>query len=1120
MAAYWIDIEDLDGVKLGPGPITTAISWNSTAKLDRAGTFSFTMPAGDDRADLVRPKRVAHCWTVDGGILQSVGAGIVDTITIAAGADGAPLMTVSGDDLLRQLTYRSVGELKLSDSSYVHPAELFMRTLSAGQDFDDEYDTANGGAGYDGIALASDLQVGDATTEETITLDQATVAGTGKLIYIKYPVVFNEIVFVLGGTKNGITTSVIQYEYYNAEDGEWQTLAVEDGTITGTTPFAKSGTVSFSGPQGWGPAAGEPCYKVRFYDTTADTGAIDFADISVHLDEPTPTPLAEVMPYAPDGWALDTVNGYSDIEAATEFGDNLLSNASFETLTSSGTPDVFTGWDNIVAGAQDIQQAGGAQSGSYCLEFTSDADDSNPYIYQTVACDADVDYRLTYWTKGDGTHQAAHLVSVSQDSGTTYYQLTAIEDSGVTAATWTRITRDITAPAGTTHIRVWFVGPYDAVGTAYIDNVSLRQRFGGEVMEEFAGESVLSALVTVAEQTGEHFTLSPNGREVLWLRKDAPDSGVRAIGGIEGVAARDNNKICLITDLTEVHNAYELASRVYPFGGGVGSDRVTLADCTRAAPTGYTLSTTDNYLKRDAAETELGRIDRIQNWADVNAYSSAISHRQFASNQLFDRAYEWLSTHSATNTARNSSDPVISYDTFTRANGAALGSTETTGPDGYDLDAYAWTEDTYSISGNTALNTPALGSDELGGEGAFAAAGSWSAGTGWTIGSGVATHDGGAGDITQDVLTAGKWYRCDWTISAYTDGSAVPVFGSGTLGRSRRAAGTFIDTYLAADVQAGIMGGTDSTFSVDNVTYKEINLADMFAVQETNTAEVSIDVTMPARTQGTQTGVVLRLNDATTPTEFIIVYQTFVGGSIQAVEIVQCTVAGGYETLGSWPSTYTANQVLRARVEGGVVTVSVLAAAGVDGAEGAETRLGSCYTSVLTGTLHGLFSTQAGNTFDNVKITQLDAAGYDVPRAYRLTVAKLNRLLLPGYTVRVQYQKRIGDYVVFDIDENMHVLGSTVRIDDGGLRTVALEVATVRAPILTDADYIANEIKQARYARSRTQGAQGLNDGGGGIAYAMGVRDGRIVNIARQTPVADGTYSSVTVVNGVVTAGS
>ncbi len=801
MSQYWIDIEDSSGTKLGGGPITSGVAWQSTRRLDRAGTFSFTMPAGDERAKLVRVKRVARCWTVDGGVLQHLGSGIIDNITVTEGVDGAPMLTVSGDDLLRQLTYRSVGELALSDVSYVHPADVFVRILSAGQDFDDEYDTAHSGAGFDRLSLATDLAVGDTTTEETVTLDIAERSGAGKIVYIKHGLVFDEIVFVLGGTKNGITTSVIRYEYYNAEDGEWQTIGVTDGTLNGTTPFGKSGTVSFRPPSGWGPSAGEPCYKMRFYATTNDTGAIDFADISVRVTEPTSTPVTKIMDYAPAGWSLDTVNGYADITSATEFGNNLLSNGSFETLTGSGTPDNFASWTESISGSQDIQQVGGAQDGDYCVRFTGDDNNLSPEISQAIACSDATNYRLSYWTKGDGAHQNAHYVSVSQNGGSTYYKITAVEDNGVTGTSWTPIVRDIVTPGGTTHIRVAFQGPYNVVGTAYLDNASLKTHLGGEVLMEFANDTVLAALVAVAEQTGEHFTLSPNGKEVLWFRTDTPDSGVRLIGGIEGFAARDNNKIGLITSLTEIHNAYELASRVYPFGGGYGSDRVTLADCTRVAPSGYILDKTNNYLSRTAAQTALGQVDRILNWADINAVNPSLAQRQFAANQLFDRAYAWLSTHSATDTDRESPD-------------------------------------------------------------------------------------------------------------------------------------------------------------------------------------------------------------------------------------------------------------------------------------------------------------------------------YDVPRAYRITCTKLNRLLLPGYTVRVQYTKRVGDYVVYNIDENMHILSITMAADENGVRTVSLEVSTVPWQIATEGEYLANELRQARYARARTVASQGLNDGASGMVYAMGVRDGRIVNIGRQAPVVDGTYTTVTVTNGVITAGS
>ena len=95
---YWIDIENANGVRLGDGPILTATAWTHTAQLDRAGTFSFTMAADDPRRELLAVKRIARCWTYDGGALQHLGAGIINDIALRIDAEGAPVVTVSGDD--------------------------------------------------------------------------------------------------------------------------------------------------------------------------------------------------------------------------------------------------------------------------------------------------------------------------------------------------------------------------------------------------------------------------------------------------------------------------------------------------------------------------------------------------------------------------------------------------------------------------------------------------------------------------------------------------------------------------------------------------------------------------------------------------------------------------------------------------------------------------------------------------------------------------------------------------------------------------------------------------------------------------------------------------------------
>ncbi len=102
---FWIDIENSSGTRQGSGPITAALNWRSTRRLDRAGEFSFEMPATDSRASLVTARRVARCKAVINGAVVEVGAGIIDTISTRVGDDGLPMLVVSGPDLLAELRW-------------------------------------------------------------------------------------------------------------------------------------------------------------------------------------------------------------------------------------------------------------------------------------------------------------------------------------------------------------------------------------------------------------------------------------------------------------------------------------------------------------------------------------------------------------------------------------------------------------------------------------------------------------------------------------------------------------------------------------------------------------------------------------------------------------------------------------------------------------------------------------------------------------------------------------------------------------------------------------------------------------------------------------------------------
>jgi len=98
-----------------------------------------------------------------------------------------------------------------------------------------------------------------------------------------------------------------------------------------------------------------------------------------------------------------------------------------------------------------------------------------------------------------------------------------------------------------------------------------------EFYGRFIHESVLGALRSVAQATGEHFRLG-SGRQIVWLGAAASfaDCGVRAETDVDPIAAEGNDDICLITNITRRKEAWNLCNVVFPSGAGQGADAITL----------------------------------------------------------------------------------------------------------------------------------------------------------------------------------------------------------------------------------------------------------------------------------------------------------------------------------------------------------------------------------------------------------------------------------------------------------------------------------------------------------------------------------------------------------------
>lgn len=297
----------------------------------------------------------------------------------------------------------------------------------------------------------------------------------------------------------------------------------------------------------------------------------------------------------------------------------------------------------------------------------------------------------------------------------------------------------------------------------------------------------------------------------------------------------------------------------------------------------------------------------------------------------------------------------LAYDTFTRANGA-LGSTETAGPDSQNITALAWafTTSIWTISTNKAIATPVLGSDVIV-NGAFAADTNWGKGAGWAIASGTANATTASSDLTASVapLTANTFYQVVYTVSAFSAGTVQAVVGGKAM-PTHAANATYTEIALATTT-AFKFTGAGFTGSLDNVSAKALTMAECFASVQVSTADVIADVavTIVGASSGLPAGLVLNLDSASSPANFIL---CFLDGFLNCVLVE--FVAGVATVKQTTAVTYSAGATLRVITDGTACRVFYNNAA-----------VGTVQTMTAnTNKNHGLFSPTASNSLDNFTI--------------------------------------------------------------------------------------------------------------------------------------------------------
>jgi len=647
MIQIWI--EDGSGARLGPGPITSATGWDQGLAVDRAGSFSFAMPADDPRRSLIRTFRTARCWLLEEGRApRCVGAGRIERIRTVLGPDGVRMLEVSGPDLLGELRDRQARGQQLWETVLVHPVRLYWHRPTGA-------DTV--------IARCYDFAPGDTSSYETISLGESNYDGSQfEAIRVRAPWRFERIIITLraGGAKN-TNTAELRAKYY-ASDGTYKELTLAtDGTATdyplGHTTLDKSGHVTFSAPADMAQMGGAN-FEVQLY-TVGITTDVDIADIALWRTQPVNDALAPIMAYAPAGWSVDALNGYSEVASRVRSGTELMTNGSFAAFTGTAgdaTSDVFTAWNPVYvddgAGKKALAVTHEGTTAVKLVTGATDVDYCGLLQFQTVT--PATEYTLRMRWAGDGTGQGAVKIFQSLPG---YEDITEAIDVQITGTAFDDWEVVFTTPASCTYIGIYVLSPLTAGRYAIVTGVSLQTGGGKSVYLTMQNETVLQAAIRIAEATGQHFIASPGfGRQLLWLGYDQRDNGLRAVAEAEAIGAEGRDELVLISELEELEDAAELVSRVYASGSGTGEEQLTIADATLVPPAGYVLNATDGYVERTAAAGAIGRIECSQAWSDIVPQNDGIDQRREAANMLVMQMVAYLQRHSCSSTDPSTGD--------------------------------------------------------------------------------------------------------------------------------------------------------------------------------------------------------------------------------------------------------------------------------------------------------------------------------------------------------------------------------------------------------------------------------------------------------------------------------
>ncbi len=130
-------------------------------------------------------------------------------------------------------------------------------------------------------------------------------------------------------------------------------------------------------------------------------------------------------------------------------------------------------WANWVENEGDgslVDEPTLVHGGSHAAKATAGVS-ADTYVYQDATVTAGKLYKLTFWTRGDGTYAGRYRVYDNTNAADTI----ALASTAVPGTTYAQVTAYFTAPAGCSSVRLYLECPSAAGGIAYFDDVSIKE---------------------------------------------------------------------------------------------------------------------------------------------------------------------------------------------------------------------------------------------------------------------------------------------------------------------------------------------------------------------------------------------------------------------------------------------------------------------------------------------------------------------------------------------------------------------------------------------------------------------------------------------------------------------